>query len=321
MSKKITQEMFLRRVAERSPTTVVLGDYRGCDTPVECECRICNNVWRPIPRSLYQGSQCPKCAVAKRAEKRKRTHDSIVNELSQKNPHVELIEEITSTQDNVAWRCKECGSVWRSRLYNLLDGNTHCAKCSRARNRERTLLPEDVFLKRVAAILPDVTVMDKFDGYYVKLRCKCNKHNTYFSTTPHSLLGCKCGCPVCNETHGERKMKIALENLGVNITQQYTFDDCADRQKLKFDAFSKETNTAFEYQGEQHYRVVDFSGRNAERAKSQFYELRKRDDIKRSYCKEHGIKLIEVPYWEYDNMDEFLSKRLTDTIKNFTPQR
>jgi hypothetical protein len=28
------------------------------------------------------------------------------------------------------------------------------------------------------------------------------------------------------------------------------------------------------------------------------------------YCKEHGIKLIEIPYWDYDNIETILKKEL-----------
>lgn len=30
----------------------------------------------------------------------------------------------------------------------------------------------------------------------------------------------------------------------------------------------------------------------------------------RQYCKEHGIKLIEIPYWDYDNIETILNKEL-----------
>ena len=35
-----------------------------------------------------------------------------------------------------------------------------------------------------------------------------------------------------------------------------------------------------------------------------------RDNIKREYCKQHNILLIEVPYWEYDNMESFLCNKI-----------
>lgn len=65
-------------------------------------------------------------------------------------------------------------------------------------------------------------------------------------------------------------------------------------------------NIAYEYQGEQHYYLVNFGGCDDETAKENFRVSQIRDNIKREYCKEHRIPLIEIPYWEYDNMEDFL---------------
>lgn len=35
-----------------------------------------------------------------------------------------------------------------------------------------------------------------------------------------------------------------------------------------------------------------------------------RDNAVRQYCEEHKIKLIEIPYTEYDNIEEILTKEL-----------
>lgn len=34
------------------------------------------------------------------------------------------------------------------------------------------------------------------------------------------------------------------------------------------------------------------------------------DNIKRDYCKINKIKLLEIPYWEFDNIENILSKYL-----------
>jgi hypothetical protein len=32
--------------------------------------------------------------------------------------------------------------------------------------------------------------------------------------------------------------------------------------------------------------------------------------MKRDYCKKNNIKLIEIPYWDFDNIEEILDKEL-----------
>ena len=51
---------------------------------------------------------------------------------------------------------------------------------------------------------------------------------------------------------------------------------------------------------------IDFSGNGEDWANENFSIIQLRDSIKREYCKEHGIPLIEIPYWEKDNMRDFL---------------
>lgn len=313
MSIIITHEMFVKRIKEKSPSIKILGTYIGCDNPIECECLDCGNIWFPIPRTLNQGSKCPKCGIRNRATKRTRSKEDVLAELALKNPDVMVLGELgeyESTRSKVEWKCKRCGSVWKSQMRNLLDGNSHCYTCSKKRVRETVLLPNEVFLERISKILPHIQPLEKFDGYYVKLECKCNRHDRLFISTPHSLLTGKCGCPLCYETHGERKLRIILEKYGIELKQQFTFDDCKDEALLKFDGYNKEHNVAFEYHGEQHYRVVDFSGHNYEHAKNQFLKMQKRDQIKRNYCNSHGILLIEIPYYHYDDMEDYLIEKI-----------
>ena len=103
-------------------------------------------------------------------------------------------------------------------------------------------------------------------------------------------------------------MMYILKNMGYNIKPQYIFNDCKYIKPLRFDGYDLENNTVFEYQGQQHYYPVDFSGKGQCFAESEFNINVIRDNIKREYCKTNNIKMIEIPYWEYDNMEDFLFK-------------
>ena len=34
------------------------------------------------------------------------------------------------------------------------------------------------------------------------------------------------------------------------------------------------------------------------------------DSIKREYAKKHNIELLEIPYWDFDNIEQILESRL-----------
>ena len=42
----------------------------------------------------------------------------------------------------------------------------------------------------------------------------------------------------------------------------------------------------------------------------EFQDIKKRDSIKTTYCKDNDIKLIRIPYFDYDNIETILSTEL-----------
>ena len=53
-----------------------------------------------------------------------------------------------------------------------------------------------------------------------------------------------------------------------------------------------------------------------EEANNEFKEVQIRDEIKNKYCQLNGIKLIRIPYWEFNNIENILSNNLTWTTFN-----
>jgi hypothetical protein len=58
---------------------------------------------------------------------------------------------------------------------------------------------------------------------------------------------------------------------------------------IQLDIFLPDLLLAFEYQGEQHFMDIHKFG------SANYYS--KRDEQKRIACNQHGITLVEVPYW------------------------
>ena len=112
-----------------------------------------------------------------------------------------------------------------------------------------------------------------------------------------------CGCTI---SHGEDKITEILRQNNVAFKKQYTFDDLKDKQKLQFD-FGILTNDnqlycLVEYQGSQHY--IEPSGN------STWTNPKIHDEMKKAYCKQHNIKLIEISYIDFDKIDfNYLKER------------
>lgn len=97
-----------------------------------------------------------------------------------------------------------------------------------------------------------------------------------------------------------------LNIKNINYFPQYKFQNCKKIRLLGFDFYLPDYNLCIEYQGEHHYRPIDFAGKGEEWAEKEFKNNQIKDQIKRDYCKENGINLLEISYWEFNNIDNIL---------------
>ena len=82
------------------------------------------------------------------------------------------------------------------------------------------------------------------------------------------------------------------------------------RRRLSFDFYLPDFNLCIEYNGHQHYRPVNFGGISDKKAQKKYDAQIHRDQIKRDFCNKNNIKLIEIPYWNFDNIEEILEREL-----------
>ena len=117
-----------------------------------------------------------------------------------------------------------------------------------------------------------------------KLIIKCLKCGNVFEQSPHKHINSKHGCPLCNESHLERDVRLFLQENNIQFEQQKRFD-WLGLQSLDF--YLPEYNTAIECQGGQHFESVElFGGEDA------LKETIERDKRKLQLCNENNIKLL-----------------------------
>jgi hypothetical protein len=104
---------------------------------------------------------------------------------------------------------------------------------------------------------------------------------------------------------GEKLIANLLRDLGIPFEQEKKYADLKSRGFLRFDFVFEVQGRKFavEFQGQQHYRPVDFFGGQAA-----FEDLQKRDRIKREYCHQEDIQLIYI-----DSLDPAKALRQVST--------
>lgn len=109
-----------------------------------------------------------------------------------------------------------------------------------------------------------------------------------------------------HKSNGEQSVALWLNNHSIPFENEYTFPDLRGNGDglLRFDFKIKDKPILIEFQGQQHYKPVDFWGGEKQFQIQQFH-----DDLKKKYCKYHNYTLIEIPY-NYDSLDTYLNQLL-----------
>lgn len=246
---------------------------------------------------------CPYCY------ERKRSTEEFIKLIN--NDNIEILSEYLGCEQSVLCKCKVCGTQWSTIARVLSSNGSGCPRCGKEKAVKSRTKTYQQFVNELKIINPFVEVVDdKYINTHTKIKCKCKIDGTEWYAYPANLLNNSAGCPQCNMSNPEREMLSILNKLHINYVSQYSIDDCRYKYKLKFDAYDVDNNIAFEYNGEQHYKPVDFANKGQKWAEEQFNINIIRDNIKIEYCKNNNIPLIIIPYWECNNMECFIIEKL-----------
>lgn len=129
-----------------------------------------------------------------------------------------------------------------------------------------------------------------------KLIIICPKHGEFIQTAQSHLSGR--GCPICNESKGEKKIRFFLSNKKINFSQQHTFNNCRNTNLLPFDFYLLKYNLCIEFNGKQHYEPIKYFGGD-----KTLINIKINDSIKKKFCMKNDIKLIIIKYdMDVDNI-------------------
>ena len=149
--------------------------------------------------------------------------------------------------------------------------------------------------------------------------CFTRGYVTYICNNGHkhkvavgSLYGGK-RCAYCSTTKGEEKIIEFLEknNIKYFYNKRY-FKDLIGTggARLKPDFIIEDKRIWIEYDGIGHFEPVDFAGKGEDWALETFNILKTHDNLKNKYAEKNNWKLIRIPYWDFDKIEEILKEIL-----------
>ena len=212
----------------------------------------------------------------------------------------------TSKSHSTFWfaKCGLCGEIYSVNRDSLISNKSSCCnycKCNAYRNRyDYSIGTMFGYLE----VMSEPFYMGSGANKGVKCKChKCNREDLVNVRLSH-LLGqghsrtISCGC--AQESAGELKIRQILEKAKIPFKSQYYIKDFNKYAPFDFAIFDKEGNLIelIEYDGEQHFKPVEVWG-----GKEQLNIQQERDTRKNLYCKEKRIKLLRIPYTDFDKID------------------
>lgn len=206
--------------------------------------------------------------------------------------------------------------------YSVSCGNFHAGKrCPYCYNFHGKVHPLDSLGTKYPQVLKIWSDKNKRSPYEYAPRCarlvwwKCqnNKHKDYLRRIDASYA-CNFNCPECDYSKGEKEINGYLNTYNIDHLNQKTFDNLIGigGGLLSYDFYLPKYNLLIEYQGIQHEKPVDFDGLGMKHAKEQFKQQKEHDKRKRQYAKDNNINLLEIWYWDYDNIEKILNNKIRE---------
>lgn len=191
----------------------------------------------------------------------------------------------------IMWRCVcDCGSEIICSGSDLRGGKrTSCGKhCNIVKDEVGNVYGALTVLRR------DYQKTNPTEGVY--WICKCGLCGNEKTVSGHVLRKGEAKSCGCIKSYGEVVVRRALDKLGYEYTQEYSFNDLISpisQFKLRFDfaLFSDHHDLigVIEYQGEQHEKNVPYFGSDLENQKL-------RDQAKREYCALKDIPILYITH-------------------------
>lgn len=274
-------------------------------------CSIHNVKFKKSWNEIKNGSNCQLCGREKYLNSKKHTIEYIKETALNKYGIKILENHYINNETKMAFICnkhKKEGVQYKT-WGNIISKKSACVYCSKESYINKITKSHSKFKDEFYNIhgYDRYTILSEYKTCKIKIKIKCNICGNIFNSSPSHLLEGH-GCPFCVKSKGENRVENILKQNNIKYIREYMFDDCLGRtlkRKIPFDFYLEEYNLCIEYQGKQHYEPVELFGGG-----DSFKKQIENDNIKRAYCKNNNINLLEICYKDFDNIEHILLNKL-----------
>lgn len=304
--KDLTGQRFGKlTVIERTTDYIYPSGTKGVRWKCQCDCgKIVEIMTQPLKDGQTKSCGCSKgefisLAVSDNLIGKKFNHLTVI----QRNGYI-----VHNDRTTLQWLCKcDCGNQVSATAYQLkndiikscgcLTDNIHHKKCC-----------DDITGQKFGKLTAIEKVENKWGKLHWRCLCDCGNEIVVASNSLVSHKTTSCGCIL---SYGEYQVSQYLLQHNVKFESQKKFDNLigVGNGKLSYDFYLPQHNLLIECQGKQHQSPIELFG-----GTEQFKIQQEHDRRKKDYAKFHGYELLEVWYYDYNNIENILN----DKIKNIS---
>lgn len=166
---------------------------------------------------------------------------------------------------------------------------------------DRMRMSSQDFLRRAKLVHPEGYEynLDEFATVNDKITIRHSCGHQYRGRVSNHLSGQ--GCIRCKSSVGENKVAEWLTDKRIRVVHQFKIEG----YRYRYDFYLPDLNILIEYDGEQHYRPIDYFG-----GQVGFQRNQTNDQIKNELAKAYGYSLIRIPFNQLANLEIFLSRAI-----------
>jgi len=286
--------------------------YINNKTKVLIRCNVCGSETWQNPGNHLKGATCRQCAYIKAGLKGRITKEEFISRaiaVHGEGKYDYSKVKLTGMHDRVLIKCNVCGTWFKQIACNHLNGAT-CKQCAVKKRSQAQIKSLSEFVRDARKIHGDAYSYEKVvcNGFKKPIKIYCKKCKKYFHQAMGDHLAGK-GCPSCASSKGEKNISLLLKRNNIIFQQQKKFIGCKNKTYLLFDFYLPDYNIAVEYDGEQHYKSIEFFGGDSTLKETQY-----RDNIKTNYCYENDIILCRIKYNQdiYKELSKYIELKETN---------
>jgi very-short-patch-repair endonuclease len=297
MPKLKTKIEFINELQERYPDeSFEIIEYTKCSDSGRYKCLTCNKEYSIYKMGDLQRKQhlCHTCFQHKESiDKSKKEALAAIEEQF-------IFVDFHRNDDLQKWmmsaQCIKCDQVSTKPLIVWSKKTNVCSFCGIQSNKINTQGFESRF--------PEYELLEEYKNTDKRILIRHRTCGFIWKTAPHNIVN-GCGCPKCAKkaSKGENKIIDYLQQRQIEFIKESKFNWAGLK---RYDFFLPYYNLIIEYHGIQHYEDILFY---EERTLS---KQQQNDKEKKDLALQHGLLYLEIPYYDFDNIETILDNWFND---------